>query len=86
MQTDGYAWISAAQTNDSDYVWSNMRSKVGFREPRSTDLAHRVVHGFTAMLYACYLGCHRVSQVLVSEEILMLTTDPLELTAVPSGV
>ena len=38
------------------------------------------------MLYACYFGCHRVSQVLVSEEILMLTTDPLEVTAVPSGV
>lgn len=63
-----------------------MRSKVGFREPRSTCVAQKIMHGFTAMLYACYFGCHRVSQVLVSEEILMLTTDPLEVTAVPSGV
>lgn len=67
------SWFIAATKNDVRTLQAKLDKNKGTRDFRSTAVENNIIKGFTALHYACYMGCLDAVKFLLPHEIGLLT-------------
>ena len=67
------SWFIAATKNDVRTLQAKLDKNKGTRDFRSTAVENNIIKGFTALHYACYMGCLDAVKFLLPHEIGILT-------------